>query len=345
MDAKEHEYFIQWIISDYIPIGEAYYVSSPNRRAKMQAEEIFFEFYYRGVEEGLIDGEDLYKLLIKHSLWDDKKEATLNTMLEEIDDMKVEIFNNYLNSGSRNKIKRALADTQTYISGLLESKHFFDQYTAEGIANYAKHQFLLGNSIYKKGKPFKGWACPNNILNAAVKKVLKFKLGVADYRELARCDVWRVMWNIKRGNTIFGKPLVDWSDAQRSLVSWSTLYDNIYKSADCPPDDIINDDDAVDGWLITQRRKREAENNKAAISGILTNEKIKNSDHVFIMADEKNIKKVYDMNDIGGKIALGKRLTQIKKEGHVTETNLIDTREYLREQATNLFREKMNGTT
>ena len=35
------------------------------------------------------------------------------------------------------------------------------------------------------------------------------------------------------------------------------MYDNIQESMDCPTEDVINDDDMLDGWFIVQNRKRE----------------------------------------------------------------------------------------
>ena len=336
MDAREHEYFIQWIISDYIPINDNYYISSPNRQARMRAEEVFFEFYYRAVDEGLVDGEDLYKLLIKYKVWNVEKENLLKKMEEEVKELKVQVFQNYLNSGTRNNLRIAINDTENYINNLLSNKHSFDMFSAEGVATCAKNQFLLGNSIFKKnGRPFwnskQGWTTCDNILNIAYNKLNKFRLTSKDFREIARSDSWRSLWNVKKGINLFGKPLVDLTSSQQALVSWSTLYDNIYKSPDCPAEEILQDDDAVDGWLIIQKRKRDGESNKSTINSLITNEKIRNSQHIFILTDEQNIDKVYQLNDVGGKVALAKRLNQIKRDKVVNELNMIDTREHIQQ--------------
>ena len=57
--------------------------------------------------------------------------------------------------------------------------------------------------------------------------------------------------------SLFNRPSVELTKDQLSLSSYSTLYDNVYESHECPNEKIIDDDDCLDGWLIQQRRKSE----------------------------------------------------------------------------------------
>lgn len=112
------------------------------------------------------------------------------------------------------------------------------------------------------------------------------------------------------------------------------MYDNIYKSSECPPDEIINDYDALDGWMIVQRRKRDAQLNNRIVEDGISNEKIKNSDHIFVLTGQEDIDKIYNLNTVENKINLGKRLKQLKRDNIVDEINFVDTRLYLRSQIT-----------
>jgi hypothetical protein len=65
---------------------------------------------------------------------------------------------------------------------------------------------------------------------------------------------------------------------------------------DCPSKDVIEDDDMLDGWFILQNKKREKEKAEAEFDKN-TNEKIKNSSEVFVMANNKNDKeRIESMN-------------------------------------------------
>lgn len=338
MDKTEQEWLISYIIADSIPFiyqGRSYSIRSPPRESKVIADETFFEYYYRAIDEGVLDSDGVYKLLVKYGLWNNEQEQILTKLQKEIEDMKVAVFNNYLDGGQRKKIKQAISDTKSYMEKMVQDKHSLDHLGAEFVGNYAKYHILLGHSIYKGRKPLwrsmKRWELPDDMSIEVNRKLNKYKLEPEQYRELATCDYWRGIYNIRRGN-LFGRPIVDWSDHQKQLISWSQTYENIYKSPDCPPDAIINDNDAIDGWFIIQKRKRDSQLNSSTIESGM-NEKIRNSDFVFVLADEDNIDKVYGLNDAGGKIALHKRLSQIKRSNVIDEVNMLDTRLYLQEKA------------
>lgn len=71
------------------------------------------------------------------------------------------------------------------------------------------------------------------------------------------------------------------------------MYDSIAESPESPSDEIILDDDMLDGWLIIQRRERELRTKQKAAEDVISNEKIANSDEVFIVAkSEEDIQKL-----------------------------------------------------
>lgn len=49
------------------------------------------------------------------------------------------------------------------------------------------------------------------------------------------------------------KTVWDLSDHQLHLVSWVRFYASIYDMPNRPSDDIIDDDDSLDQWLVNQR--------------------------------------------------------------------------------------------
>ena len=68
----------------------------------------------------------------------------------------------------------------------------------------------------------------------------------------------------KTSGDLFGKPLMELTNDQDSLVYWSQVYDVAYESMDRPEQSIIDDDEALDKWFEEQAKKRKA---KAATSG------------------------------------------------------------------------------
>ena len=43
---------------------------------------------------------------------------------------------------------------------------------------------------------------------------------------------------------------------QKNILILSRMYDNVQESLDCPADDIMQDDDMLDGWFIHQKNKK-----------------------------------------------------------------------------------------
>ena len=145
-----------------------------------------------------------------------------------------------------------------------------------------------------------------------------------EIREMARTQPWRTTWTLSKPNP-FNTPVFNLMEYQQSLMVYSNMYDNIRESTECPSDNIINDDDCCDGWLIFQSRKREKELRQKQTQNTLG--KAANAGEVFIPVKNKDdFQKVNSMNDTGGKMVLKQRAIQIKKQGVVKDTDLADNK-------------------
>lgn len=341
MEEQEKEYYIHWIIADYTPFeynNKSYFISTPSRQDKFLAERFFISVYHDAIKESLFDTEDIKKLLYKNNIWSDEKETYLNNLVKDLDDIKLKLYDNYANTTKRNDYRKALRDTEKIISSLLLEKQSFDSYSAAYVANMAKQHYLMGSSIYKINKKplFRKWwnDKDDDIVQHCYQIMSEYILTDTNFRELAKTNTWRNIWSSRKAvGSLFGKPVVDLSSQQRQLVMWSNIYDSVYKSAECPSDDIINDDDALDGWMIKQRREREYGSNKDNIENSLTNEKIRNSEQVYVMCDSTvtpdvvvdSPDKVYECNDAEGKMRFKRIMKQIQQEGCVSYMGLKDS--------------------
>ena len=339
----DQQYWINWIISDYMPF-ENYFIASPSRENRFIAEEIYLKYYKQALEAGCLSEEDLFKILFKRKIWSQVKEIRLKELEKDMDNIKIKMYECFLNADLIKKLKIQLNDIRKSIENLNKDKSSFDGYTAKALAGYAKQNFLLGSSIYcGKNKPY--WKSPkcfslsDSILPKAYEAISDYQLDDEDYRELARGSIWRSIWSIRKGaGNIFGRSLVDLTAAQRNLLAWSNLYENVYSHSEAPPDEVIEDDDILDGWMLFQKRKREIESGKNEIMSRI-NPKIAQADEVFIMmGNESSIvgkdkfDLVYNMNDITGKIAFKKRMAQIQREGVVPDIQMKETQEQLQMQ-------------
>ena len=99
----------------------------------------------------------------------------------------------------------------------------------------------------------------DSFLDLILSKINEHRIDESEYRDLARNEPWRSYWNIAK-SSVFGIPVIDFSEEQKTLCVWSKVYDNVYESSECPPENCINDDDYLDSWFIIQRRKRKQVN-------------------------------------------------------------------------------------
>jgi hypothetical protein len=126
-------------------------------------------------------------------------------------------------------------------------------------------------------------------------------------------------------SSIFGLSPGDLTRQQIELISFSRMYDNVFQSMDCPPDEIVDDDLALDGWFVEQRKKREEESAEKRGSKIA--EKT-GGNEIFVPVRSKNdIKKITDMNSNYGKGVLKSLKSDLEKTGELEEKNLSHVRQ------------------
>jgi hypothetical protein len=116
------------------------------------------------------------------------------------------------------------------------------------------------------------------------------------------------------------------------------MYDNIQESMDCPTEDVINDDDMLDGWFILQRQKQESEKIKTEMEK-RSNSKIANSSEILIVTDsKKEAESIHSMNGIHSDIVRKQRLATAKKKGVAVDLDFQDRQLDIRKQQLDNFK-------
>jgi hypothetical protein len=343
MEQWELDYYTYQIISGVIFCdvdGKTYSYKNPSIEHKCFAQKVYKDIFTQCKKEKIWDEDELMTYLLISGGWSSAEEEKLSKMVKNVTDLKIKLYELKLQSIEREMVRRGLNDTRAAIDTLYQKKHELDYLTCHGIASSAKLRYLTGASIYYKSKPywkdFSGWGKPDYLLDAIINEVNKCRLDEKKIREIARGEPWKSYWGSAKnsGKGVFGKPSIDLTDYQKNLILYAQMYDNIAESPDYPGDDVVKDDDMLDGWMLIQHKQREIEHNKGDIMSSIRNEKIKNSEEVFIKVDTvEDAKKIYEANDFAGKVALAQRMKQIKEEGTVNELDLKETRMRIAMQA------------
>ena len=154
--------------------------------------------------------------------------------------------------------------------------------------------------------------------NVDVSTILRYynqnKTSQEKLRELARTSPWRIIWSNsnKIPKEAFGIEVNEFTEEQSMLIEWTRLYDNIAESPDAPIDRIIQNDYALDGWLIKEKRKRDKERSNERLDGLAN--KHQGADEVYIVARSKEEREqIYSLNSGQAEFNVKKRMDEIKK--------------------------------
>lgn len=342
MDYHERELLISKIKSGKLRYKDRFgiiYICKPSLDIEYEANEIFKEEFESAYEDEILTDKELHEIMIEFGLWSIQEEDQLeNIAPKHVEYWKIKIFESQFRTEEQKRHRVYLRSAENELNRLMNKRHEFDYATCEGYARYAKNLFLLKNTSYLDNTLINP-----SIINLNVLLTFYYESILSDkvIRELARTNPWYDDWHVLKNNgSIFEGFTFTYN--QKSLVSWSILYENIHESPDCPSSDVINDDDALDGWLITQKRKREKDQNQRAVDAGLS-DKIKQANEVFIMADTPaDAQKIAELNDPRAQSIRKSRWAQMKR-GDVSEQNFADSKQEQMVMMTQLYNRKMGG--
>lgn len=348
MNLADKEYYLYRILSgcirckiyDNFGKQKVFLIKSPTVYQKYIAEEIYQEYLVDNRMQGLYEEEELYAHLIDIGHWSKEEDEKLEGINKDIETLKTKLYKLIFKSEERKFIRKALLAGKEERDFLIEKKNRYYHLSCTGAASIVKMRYLLGASLfYENGSPVfssdeKFWLDSGNLIDTIINVYNKNRIDEKTIRELARTEPWRSTWTVRKstGDKIFHSSSCELSDEQKSLVYWTCLYDNIYENPDCPCEDIIDDDDALDGWLIDQEKNRKKRVTEKNVEDLIP-ESMKNASEVFIKVDTvEDAKKIEELNDERGKQIKRSRDRAISNKGEVHEANLPDVNKDLRMQ-------------
>lgn len=331
MDTQERYYTLAKVLSGRT-YCEGCFVNHPNRMEFFEVEVLHHEIMKEARLSGLFLQSEIYDLLEKFGMWSDGEDERLKQLEEHLDNYRVAMFENILNSRTREAVRKELRGAEKEIYGLRVKKHQWDQFTADAVANFVKFEYLIiqnitdrdGNSVYNDDLANERIPFINEIITAYHQDQPSEDL----LRELARTEPWRNQWSV--GGSVyetFGKPSLELTNTQTALCLWSKFYDNVGQSSDAPHESVVQDDDLLDGWLVVQKRKRESEANKKEVESRVKNKKISQSSEIFLVAETaEDARKIHDANDTLSRMKIRSRNKTIKAKGVASQLDFSDVR-------------------
>lgn len=340
MELYKRDFFVARIRAGYIPvqIGKTrFVVHHPSLDIALQAQEEYVKAYEYAIDEDLLTDNDLLTFLIKQDIWSEQKEKEYREIVpKHIEYWKVELYKSILKTKTKATIRKYLKVAKEEYAKLHNIRNHYNYTTIDGYANYVKNCFLIHMCTFVDGKVV-DW--DKYDLALVMKRYYEELLGADEIRELARTSPWNTMWGVLKAN---GKIFDDNITAeQQALLSWSIMYDRIQESPDCPNDEVLEDDDMLDGWLLLQKQKRDAEKNKQELESAV-NSKIQNADEVFIPVETAaDAQKIDLLNAPQINKIKQQRIQQVKKQGTVKQQEFKDVQQKRSMQMQQAFNQRM----
>ncbi len=355
MDQNQRAKLVYRILSGSVSLLSKYYFIHPDIKLLYDAQIL-----YDGVMDelkfcGLITRESANNILIRKGLWLSNGDSNIKEIEKNIDNLKVDLYQARLNKIRQKKIRRYLELAREKLEENFGKKYLLDSYTIESYAESIKNSFIYKNCLVDCN--YNRLRMTNKLLNKLVECLNQSCINDTQYRELARTEPWRSYWNAYKSPAVFDLfkekkqressqiSFCNFNTEQQYLVSYTKMYDNIYENSDCPDNDIVNDDDVLDGWLILQRRTREQERKKDSIEKSPIMSKHQHAQEIFIPANtSEDIDKINDLNTIQGKIIKKQRENLIKHKGEVKDADFIDKKQEIQMQRHKNYVDKVKGT-
>lgn len=313
-----------------------FFIKSPSSQILYEANNIYNDTikYYRFSdfynEETIVDMMKQHIVLCEESkkaeeelrdpiyYWSDDFDDEFKSIAETIDNTKIRLFENAKAPKSKiEQIRKTLETEQKKYNFLYTRKQQFDYMTAEYMASKFYARYLYSHTVYDKNKKqIKGLSY--NALDNIAFIVDNNRIPSLHIRELSHTSPWLNYYHTMKPNPFNNKTL---SGDILSLMQLSRWYESIYSHPEHPDDDIINDNDMIDGWWLKIEREKPKQKDNAQDNSITNSE-------VFIMArSNKEADDIYCKNDKMARSIIYNRTKQLAEtKGTVKNHELFDVK-------------------
>ena len=315
-------------------------IVTPTIEEELEINEAYIKAYEEALEDDFMTEDQSVEWMRSRNLWTDEDEEKTKQLKKDLDTLRVEIFNNRNKSELRERIRKYIRAAEEALNKQSNKKSSFISNTCEGIAMVEKSCEFIKTCTYYGGDKYDfDRLSVEFVLHLFQEKMLSEK----QIRDVARNEPWRSVWMLRDSNSykLFSNTDRELSVDQKNLLVWSRMYDNIQESMDCPTDDVIEDDDLLDGWFVVQRKKREKERAESDFDSSTQNEKIKNSGEIFVVASNKQEADKVDMlNDVHGNTIKKQRMATIKaKDGVASDLEFQDVKIDMQAKSNQMFKD------
>lgn len=249
------------ILSKHIRIklgGEVYFVAqNVDWDIQQEADDLQEDFLNSERFNTRIRINKIPQFLIGRGLLSSDYDKQLTSLSTQINKSLIGYFLEFNNPVAKKKNATKINNLRSSLQKIRSIVSFYEQFCLENIALRMREDFIFLKTVSDSN---------NQLIDASLLDEIKVAYyrkmpSINKLRELARTDPWSHIWRVKKSDAFVHLPL---SDHQLLLAVFSRMYDGVYESSEKPSNDVIADDDALDGWFLHQSEKSEASSQEKA---------------------------------------------------------------------------------
>jgi len=313
----------------YLPMQSRMYVLKPPTPDIMQyMKTAYYTTLHSQRFHQWFTVEQCQQLLIRRGLIPKNYKAVLKELVKTISDMKVDLYLSYFRTGSLRRIYNQLKVARQKYQDMTAKLSHLNCFTLENRAIQQSFIVCLKHCLYYDNQlVFSDISqIPHVVFNYLLITKERLEPTETEVRHMAKTQPFRSAWTVSHGNLFRNRQYTQLLPSQQLAVTFSKMYDNIAESLDRPSDDIVQNDDMCDGWLIWTGRKQEKAQKQKQVENIYGNHKHKhNHNEIFLPArNTQDIERINALNDTGARVVMQQRQAQIQRHGKVKESQLPD---------------------
>ena len=349
METSRREYIVYKLLSRYVLLQHkdiVFRLEEPKPIIKFQAQKLYGDMIKMTRFDNWLSENQCLRLLVRNELCTPDIDGNLVEIETTIEDLKIQLYDSLFVPDRHRETRVRLNKVKDKREEMIRTRHMFDHLTQKGFAEMCKRQFLMFATLFYEDTEERVWLDPNDVDSVILEIMLSKSLGssatIDELREIARTEPWRSYWNIKKSD-VFGAEAANLTDEQRTLILFSKMYDSVYEHPHCPPEDVLEDDDMLDGWLLKEKRLRQKDKMTQQLDKRLG--KVKQNADVFLPAQTKeDADRINSLNDVRGHMIKKQRQQVIARSGgKATDDQFQDKKIEIQMLANQKFIETVKG--
>ena len=341
----EREFFINRIWSGYTKYnhnGTVLRIYDPSMELKYEAEEIYYKTYNRAINKGILTNDELLEILTRYGIWTEEDNKNWEIYQKDIDHWKMQMFKHAARTQLVSGFRVMLNELKDKHNALKNKRNIFFSASAEGVANFAKWQYIISRSTYRKHRKC-DWSMVN--IHSVMNYYYSSRISDTMLRYLSHNAPWTtIAISEKYIRGISDKYATQLTDEQMGLLSWTTMYENVRKSHEAPADFIIDDDDMLDGWLLTKQKERRATQAEQTKDSMFSEKVGKHSEVLIMASNKREAMDIYSMNDAKAEAVRQSRMKQLEAKKELRDADFSDVALDLQMRRNRLFNEKLKNS-